>query len=168
MRKTLNAIFGAMILLFLFASTGMAQRHHLNYTAAHFSGDSSDNFLRTGDDIANLGTGMAWFDGAVNFPDSANGMQVTRLSCTLVDNSATGYLQVQLYKVDRWSGLSTLVGYLTTSAAFTSSSVIYLNIPKSQMNARGIDNNRWAWYLTAYFSEGNTVMGLSHVTISYE
>jgi len=168
MRKTLNVFFGVVFLLLVFTSQGLTQRHHLTFTGAHFSGDSLDNFFRTGDGIANISSGEAWFDAPVNFPDSANGMQVTRLSCTILDNSITGFLQVQLYKVDRWSGLPVDVSYLSTNAPFAANSVIYMNIPKNQMKARGIDNNRWAWYLTAYFSEGKTALGVSHVTIRYE
>lgn len=76
MRKVLITFFSGFVLLFVFASLGLAQRHHLTYTGAHFSGDSSDNFWRTGDGIANLGSTEAYYDALINFPDSANGMQV--------------------------------------------------------------------------------------------
>ena len=168
MRKALITFFGILILLFVFASQGVAQRHHLTYSGPHFSGDAADNFHRQSSGIGNWGSAEAWFSAPVNFPDSANGMQVTRLSCTVRDNSTTGMLQIQLYKVDRWSGLSKAVAWKGTEVADAANFVRCLNTPKSQMMARGIDNNRWAWFLVIYFSEGNTDLVLFHATIRYE
>ena len=168
MKKVLLAIIGVLALVFVFTSAGFAQRHHLTYTSGHFSGDTANNFFKTSASIGNLDSAEAWLYAPVVFPDSANGMQVTRLSCTLRDNSVTGLIQAQLYKVDRWSGLSTNVGWTSTGIAFAATAVQFLNQPKSQLSARGIDNNRWAWVLVVYFSEGNTQLGLSHVTIRYE
>ena len=155
------------VLILVFTSFSMAQRHHLTYTGAHFSGDSTGEHRNNGNWVSSNSASHVLY-APVSFPDSANGMQVTRLSCTLVDTSTSGRIGVTLVKVDRWTGYAINVCYLTSSLAFSSSSVQYLNVPKSQMTGRGIDNNRWAWYLMAYFSEGDTPLNLYHVTIRYE
>ena len=168
MFKKSTHIFGIVILLLVFSSPGFAQRYHLTYSSGHFSGDTADNYFKNSSSLGNLLTGESWLYAPVVFPDSANGMQVTRLSCTVRDNSTTGYIQAQLYKVDRWSAQSTLAGFVTTGTTFAATAVQLLNKPKSQISARGIDNNRWSWVLVVYFSEGNTQLGLSHVTLRYE
>ena len=155
------------VLILVFTSFSMAQRYHLTYAAGHFSGDSSDVYSNFGYSLSNSGL-RSWLFAPVVFPDSANGMQVTRLSYSLLDNSVTGYIAVSLEKVDRWTGIATTVGFLASDYSGASNSIAYLNKPKSSMNGRGIDNNRWAWYLMAYFSEGDTPLNLYHVTIRYE
>ena len=168
MFKKATHFFGIVILVLVFASAGFAQRYHLNYSSGHFSGDTADNFFKTSSALGNLFSGEAWLYAPVVFPDSANGMQVTRLSCTLRDNSVTGQMQVQLIKVDRWSAQSTYVGWVSSGIPFAATAVQYLNLPRSQLSARGIDNNRWSWVLAVYFSEGNTQLGVSHITLRYE
>jgi hypothetical protein len=103
----------------------------------------------------------------VNFPDSADGMKVQRVSISVIDNSA-GSFSVVLQKVDRWSGTVTWVAELTTAGLSSSGSVQYVNIPKSLMTAPGIDSDRYAWYVMVFFdSAGSTNLYLKSVTIRY-
>lgn len=141
------------ILVLVLTSLGIAQRHHLTFAGAHFYGDSTKEYRNNGNGVSAQTTFQDLL-APVSFPDSANGMQVTRLSCTLLDNSVSGRISVSLVKVDRWTGYVTTLGYLQTENAFASGSVQYLNIPKSQMTGRGIDNNRWAWFLRVFSVRG--------------
>jgi hypothetical protein len=84
------------------------------------------------------------------------------------DSSVSGELTVVLGKVDRWTANTSYVASKSTGITAAVSSLQYMNLPKSQMVARGIDNNRWAWFLRVDFSEGNTSLYLHHVTIRYE
>lgn len=168
MKNKPSLIFRVGILVLVLTSFGIAQRHHLTFTGANFNGDSTDEYLNSGNSVSVQTTSHALL-APVSFPDSANGMQVTRLSCTVWDNSVSGRILVSLLKVDRWTGSAHRVGKLETGLTQASNSLQYLNLPKSQMMARGIDNNRWAWYLEVYFSEGYpTLLQLYHVTIRYE
>ena len=167
MKKVLFAIIGVLVLVFVFSSAGFAQQHHVTYTAGHFSGDSTVEFWNTGNILGKPGED-GFLYAPVNFPDSANGMQVTRLSFSAWDNSVSGSLTVSLRKVDRWNGDFTNVCIKSTGTTAVMSSFQYLNVPKSQMVARRIDNNRWAWFLRVDFSEGDTPLYLYHVTIRYE
>jgi hypothetical protein len=155
------------ILILVLTSFGMAQLHHLTFTGAHFNGGTAVEYANSGHFVGKLNTGGSLY-APISFPDSANGMQVTRLSYSAWDGSATGQITLFLVKVDRWTGNSTNVASNSTGIAAAVNSVQYLNLPKSQMGAKGIDNNRWAWYLRVYFSEGDTALYLYHVTIRYE
>lgn len=167
MRK-ISTIFAMAALILVFTSSSFAQQHHITYTGTGFIGwfDTEDFQHLSG--AVYKPTNPGWVDCQVNFPDSANGMQATRMSITYEDNSATGYLRVHLRKKDRWSGAFFEVAIINTGTTSASPSIRYLNIPKSQMSARGIDNNRYAWYLAVYFNEGGTSMRLHQVTIRYE
>jgi len=100
----------------------------------------------------------------LNFPHWVSGYNVSRISATYYDNSLS-YLGVGLYKVDRWSGSSTYVCYMTSEGAVDG--IRYMNLPKSQMTAYGLDNNRYAWYIYAY-SGSETNIRLHSVTVRWE
>ena len=84
MRKALITFFSGFVLIFVFASLGLAQRHHLTYTAAHFHGGTNVEGYYCGGNYIYKPTEGGYLFAPVAFPDSAIGMQVTRLSCSLV------------------------------------------------------------------------------------
>jgi hypothetical protein len=83
---------------------------------------------------------------AVNFPDSANGMKVSRMSVTFMDNNGSADLEILLYKMNRWTGNISIVAFLSSSSKTDSSSIQFMNVPKIGMYAHGIDNNRYSWF----------------------
>jgi hypothetical protein len=167
MKKSLILFLGLGILLCLMATTGFAQQYHLMYSGNHFRGyDFDDDWNGFSGGIYGMTAGTELTTG-VNFPDSADGMQVQRVSISVIDNS-TGNFRVALQKVDRWSGTVTWVAELTTAGLSSSSSVQYVNIPKSLMTAPGIDSDRYAWYIMVFFdSQGSVDLYLKTVTIRY-
>ena len=167
MKKVLTLIVGLGILLFL-TTPSYSQLYELSYPGNAFTPSTNTA------GYTKHSEGSIYLDGAhqmnctVNFPASANGMQVARISLTYVDNdSGGGYVGVTLYKLDRWSGNATVVGSLYSSGSGASPDIRYLNIPKSMLAARGIDNNRYSWYLYGY-STGGVNQRIFQVTIRYE
>jgi len=172
MKKRLFLFLGIGAFLILSSTFGVADE--LSFNGIHFTPAFSHY------DVAKSLSGYVYQDGAsggwmsapVVFPNSASGMNVTRLSVTYWDNDPLYYLRVRLYKTDRWSGSSTMVADLESGAGEASASISYMNMPKSQMTAYGIDNNRYAWYLYFWRSDSDgsagTDMRLNHVTIRYE
>jgi len=167
MKKALSMFFGIVVIVCLFIATGFGQQYHITYSGADFKGQSStDGYTGYfGGVYAN-----AAFEASlcgVHFPDSANGLQVQRVSISVVDNDDS-FLYFCLYKKDRWTGDIVLVAYLDTSGLSKSPSEQFLNIPKSQMTAYGIDNNRYSWHLQLYFgAPGSSSFLLDQVTIRY-
>lgn len=104
----------------------------------------------------------------VNFPASANGKQVTRLSLVCYDNDTFDHLSVRLCKIDRWTGVETEVGYVGTANLADSDSLLFRNQPKSQMTARGIDNSRYSWCLRARFTDGSAELRIFMAVIRFE
>ena len=165
MKKNLFIIIGIGIIL---VTSGLAQFHEITYPGAAFYGRSPltvyyiDGYLHMGEE----GTCYS----AVNFPDSANGMKVSRISMIFMDNNNQAEIRLQLLKLDRWTGVSTEVAHLYSYLKPNSSSIQYMNLPKSGMRAQGIDNNRYSWYLRAMFDTDASVLNLRlySVIIRYE
>ena len=170
MKKRLFLILGIGALLIL--SSTFSVSDELSFCGIHFT-HSQSNYEHDQDlngSIHQEGS-AGWMTAALVFPNSATGMQVSRFSVTYVDNTATEYVRARLYKTDRWTGTSTKVAELESGVAEASTSIQYMNIPKSQMTAYGIDNNRYAWFLYLWFSDqsgAGTDLRLHHVTVRYE
>jgi len=168
MKKALSMFFGIVVIVCLFIATGFGQQYHITYSGADFKGQSStDGYTGYfGGVYANAATDTGDLSCGVHFPDSANGMQVRRVSISVVDNNDS-YFQVYLFKKDRWTGNATQVALLTTYYLSKSPWEQFVNIPKSQMTAYGIDNARYSWYLFIYFLVGSSNLRLDQVTIRY-
>jgi hypothetical protein len=171
LKKKLLLIFGIGVSLIMFSSFTSAQFHELSFCGTHFS-HAHDEYEhnRDLDGSMHQENSRGWMTAPVVFPDSASGMNVTRLSVSYRDNDATYGMIVRLYKTDRWTGQSHMVAELDSDDYSTSAAVQYMNLPKSQMQAYGIDNNRYAWFLYLYFNDpdGNTSVKLHQVTVRYE
>jgi len=168
MKKSLLVLFGTGLLLLVLSSNGLAQSYELSFSANGFTGrsESEDYFNNYG--TIHKNTTVGWLICQVNFPASAEGMNVSRLSVSFVDNTNTGQLQVQLIKVDRWTGSAFTVADVSSGVSQASASIRFMNQPKSQMSATGITNNRWAWAIWANFGDSGSKLGLHSVTIRYE
>ena len=167
MKKAISIFLGIGLVVGLFVVTGFAQQYHIVYSGADFKGYNTTNEYRgyNGGVYAIREWSALWC--GVHFPDSANGMQVQRVSISVVDNDDS-YLYVRLHKQDRWTGQIRQVAYLETEELPKSTSVQVVNIPKSQMNSYGIDNTRYAWYLfVVFYAPGSDEFRLNQVTIRY-
>ena len=172
MKKTLLVLFGMGFLLLALSSESLAQSYELSFSGTSFTGRSeTENYFKNYGEIFKISS-AGWLVCQVNFPASAGGMKVSRLSATFLDNTNLGELQVQLVKIDRWTGNSFIVGNVSSGLSQASASVSYMNQSRSLMSGVGIDNNRWAWAIWALFSEtgggGRDVLRLHSVTIRYE
>ena len=170
MKKGLFLIVGIGAMLILFSSFSMSDE--ISFNGCHFS-HAEDQYEhdRDIDGSIHQDTSSGWMTAPMVFPDSATGMNVTRFSVTYVDNTASAYVRVRLYKTDRWTGTSTEVAELESGVAEAAAGVQYMNMPKSQMTGFGIDNNRYAWYLYLWFSDGTGAshdLKLHQVTVRYE
>ena len=170
MKKRLSLIIGIGAFLILFSTFNVADE--ISFNGCHFS-HAQDEYEhdRDIDGSIHQNDSAGWMTAPIVFPDSATGMNVTRLSVTYRDNTASAYVRVRLYKTDRWSGLATEVAELESGVAEASTGVQYMNIPKSQMTGYGIDNNRYAWYLYCWFSDqagAGVNLKLHQVTVRYE
>ena len=114
MKKALSVFLGIGIIACLFVATGFAQQYHIVYSGVDFKGYGSDFdgyqaynggvYATSSPDTLSCG---------VHFPDFANGMQVQRVSISVIDNDDS-YFTVTLYKKDRWTGNQSMVAYLST------------------------------------------------------
>ena len=171
MKKTLLVLFVIGFLLLAFSSDGLAQTYELSFSGTAFTGRSeTEDYFKNYGEILKLSS-IGWLVCPVNFPASAGGMNVSRFSVTFLDNTNTGRLQVQLVKIDRWTGNGFIVADVESGTSQASASVSFMNQPRSLMLGTGIDNNRWAWAIWAYFAEtggGGGVLKLHSVTIRYQ
>lgn len=154
----------------LLVTVTQAQSYEINFTGIDFDGHNQnvDYYYPTAGGYVYQPTSIGNLYAPVHFPVSASGLRVSRFSVTYYDFNAAGYVRVELYKKDRWNGGTTLVAQLQSSAAGNSSSIQFMNLPKSQMTATGIDNNRYAWFMLLYFSDNGSSLRLHQVTIRYE
>ena len=168
MKKVLFLIFGIGILLAFLTSFSYAQFYELCYPGNAFTPSSNRvEYQKHADGYFYL-DGPHQFSCPVIFPAGANGKKVIRLSVTYLDNVSGGYIRVSLHKLDRWSGDATEVGSLSSSSTGFSPFIFNMNLPKGQMKARGIDNNRYAWYLNGYMRGFSDRLRLYQVTVRYE
>lgn len=169
MKRNLSLSLGMVVFLLLLCNLGQAQTYHLSFSGNVFNGNEpSRDYFKAANGYLYMPSGNGTHLVQVNFPDSATGLGVSRLSVSFLDNNPSAYLLVHLSKVDRWSGTWTQVGSVTTNGLAQSSAVRYLNIPRSAMTGRGIDNSRYAWYLVVYFSGSGNTLRLYNVTVRYE
>jgi hypothetical protein len=169
MKRNLSLSLGMVVLLLLFSNLGLAQSYHLSYSGNVFNGNEpSRDYFKAANGYLYMPSGNGTHVAQVNFPDSATGLGVSRLSVSFLDNNNTAYLSLTLSKVDRWSGTWTAVGSVTTNGLGVSSAIRYLNIPKSALTGRGIDNNRYAFYLVVYFSGSGNTLRFYQATVRYE
>jgi len=166
MKKTLLLLFGMGFLLLALSSVSLAQFYELSFSGTAFKGRFGSGDYGCNYNAIYRSTISGWLICPVNFPASAGGMNVSRLSVSFNDNSSSGELQVQLIKIDRWNGTHFIVADVSSGVVYASSSVSYMNQSKSLMSATGIDNNRWAWAIWAHFDD--TIIGLHSVTIRYQ
>jgi hypothetical protein len=167
MKKSLALIIGLGILLIFLTLTAYSQIYEICYPGNAFTPNSNNvEFTKHSEGYIFL-LGSHQMNCTVNFPASSNGMQITRISLAYLDNTSGGYVGTGLYKLDRWSGKATLVGTLYSELSEASPDIKRLNLPKNQLKARGINNNRYAWYLHGYSSGGENLR-LYYVTIRYE
>jgi hypothetical protein len=135
---------------FVLAASSQAQFHEISYPGAAFQGQSEhEDYDIYNGYLSKDQPGKCYC--AVNFPDSANGMKVSRLSVTFMDYNSDSYLEIYLTKMDRWTGNITTVAVLSTYGKPHTTAIQYVNLPKSGMKAQGIDNNRYSWYLFCNF-----------------
>jgi hypothetical protein len=167
MKKAISMFLGIGIIVCFFVATGFAQQYHIVYSGADFQAYSSFyGYVGSGGGVY-AAVAQNQLSCGVHFPDSANGMQVQRVSISVVDNDAS-YFDVYLYKKDRWTGNITAVAVLTTSGLSQSISEQFVNIPKSQMQGYRIDNTRYSWFLFVLFwAAGSGNFRLDQVTIRY-
>jgi hypothetical protein len=168
MKKVLSLIFGIGIFFVFLTSFSYAQFYELCYPGNAFTPSSNSVEYHKHIDGYLYLNGPHQFNYPVIFPASANGKKVSRLSVTYLDNVAGGYIRVALYKLDRWSGDATEVGILSSSSTGSSPFIFDMNLPKGQMKTRGIDNNRYAWYLYGYMSGFGENLRLYQVTVRYQ
>ena len=163
MKRIITLIF--FVLIF---SSGIifGQVYELSFTGSSFIGiNESEDYAHSWGWVWKTSTD-GYLDCPVQFPPSANGMNVSRLSISCLDNSSVQAVKVRLYKVDRWTATETGVAWV--ESAGVSPAIQFRNQPKSQMKATGIDSNRYAWILSAEFSSTNSLVRLYTVTIRYE
>ena len=168
MKNALFKLLATGVVLGLFVVAGFAQQYHIVYSGVDFKGygSSVDGYQASNGGVYATPS-PAHLSCGVHFPDSANGMQVQRVSISVVDNNDS-YFTVILYKKDRWTGNHSMVAFLSTFTLSKSTTEQFKNIPKSQMNAYSIDNTRYSWYLIIYFPHvGSTEYRLDQVTIRY-
>jgi hypothetical protein len=168
MKKALTLIIGLGILLIFLTTPTYSQTYEICYPGNAFT-PNSNNVDYSKDSEGYIFVAVSHqMNCTVNFPSSANGKQVTRISLSYLNNkSGGGNVGVTLYKLDRWSGTATEVGSLFSGFVDPSPNIKYLNSPKSMMTARGIDNNRYSWYLNGY-SSGGSDLRIYQITIRYE
>jgi hypothetical protein len=166
MKKTLLLLFGMGFLLLALSSVSLAQFYELSFPGTAFLGRNESTDYSRNYDESHKSSSSGWLICPVIFPASAGGMNVSRLSASFIDNTASAQLQVQIVKIDRWSGNWFIVADVSSGLSYASASVSYMNQAKSQMSATGIDNNRWAWAFWAYF--GDTPIKLHSVTVRYQ
>ena len=168
MKKALIIIFCTGILLAYSVSVSHAQIFELCYPGNAFTPSiNSTDYHKHFEGYIYL-NGPSQLNCPVNFPPSANGKKVSRLSVTYMDNAGGGYVKVALYKLDRWSGDAVLVGSLESSSTGYSPRIFNMNLSKSKLKAKGIDNNRYAWYLYGFMSGFGDHLRIYQVTIRYE
>ena len=164
MKRTLLLVLGIGV---LFVTSAQAQFYELSYGGPSFFGSTDiEDYYHTGN-YASKESSIGTLDCQVVFPASASGMNVSRLSVTYLDNT-NGYITVSIIKIDRWTGNYALVAIVVTSGQVSLPSVRYVNQPKSQMIATGIDNNRYSWYLWANFTESGDSLRIYSVTVRYQ
>ena len=168
MKKNLSMFLWIGIMACLFVTTGFAQQYHIVYSGVDFKGYGSDfDSYQAYNGGVYATSSPTHLSCGVHFPDFANGMQVQRVSISVVDNNDS-YFTVILYKKDRWTGNHSMVAFLSTFTLSKSTTEQFKNIPKSQMNAYSIDNTRYSWYLTIHFPQvGSPEFRLDQVTIRF-
>ena len=143
-------------MLFMLSTLGTAQYHEISISKAGWvpENESEGYFIpvKQGYVEKTIDEGYLYHD--VNFPPSANGMNVSRLSMTFYlygvpDQWHT--MSANLYKIDRWTGYAYRVASVGGGIWSYSEQVQTKSIPKSQMQATRIDNHRYAWFLKGYF-----------------
>lgn len=167
MKRIFFWLLGMGVFVFLTATVGFAQQYHIVYSGSDFQGkDSTDAYETEWAGVYATAAEGALTCG-VHFPDSANGMSVQRVSMSVRDNSDS-YFGLVLFKKDRWTGNLMPVAELSTFGLPKSSSVQYVNLPKSQMSAYRIDNTRYSWAMLVVFEQpGANDFLLEQVTIRY-
>ena len=171
MKRSRNLIFSLALMLCMLSTLGTAQYHEISISKAGWVPENESEGYRIpvkqGYVEKMIDEGRLYHD--VNFPPSANGMNVSRLSMTFyIDGGIDDWsnLSVSLYKIDRWTGYAFYVAHVGANYLDFADQVQTKSIPKSQMRATGIDNHRYAWFLKGYF--GKRTLKIYMVVIRYE
>ena len=163
MKKVFFMTLGISALLFLCAVPSLAQIYELSFTGTTFN-TSNETQSYTANFNGYMQT-SGQLRGQLNFPSWASGLNVSRLSATVYDNT-TGYVGIGIEKVDRWTGNRTQLCYIMSPGESTS--VQFLNVPGSAMTARGIDNNRYSFYFYSFISTNTSDLRLITVTVRFQ
>ena len=169
--RRLILVQGLVSVLVLSASLSFAQVENLiiPYTAffanamlpASSSGDDWDSsipYLNRPDSAGDL-------HAPIYFPPSADGKKIWRLGVRYYDNAAE-VLRVRLYKTDFLNGKTTEVAQWTSSGDASFQRTGYLRY--WAMSGRGIDSNRYSWWVNVYFQNNGLDLRLYSIRIEYE
>jgi len=164
MKKVLFMVLGISALLFLCAVPSLAQIYELSFTGTTFNTpNETQSYNAT---FAGYMQTNGQLRGQLNFPSWASGLKISRLSATVYDNDAGGYVGIGIQKVDRWTGAKTQLCYIMSPGESTS--VQFLNVPASSMTSRGIDNNRYSFYFYAFIGSNTSDLRLITVTVRFQ
>ena len=170
--KRLILVQGLVCVLVLSASLSFAQRENLIIPYTAFFADLMQPTFSTGDDWNSDGDYLYRNDNSgdliapIYFPPSADGKKIWRLGVLYYDNHASADLRVELYKTDFLSGNKTLVASWNSSGDTASKRTGYLRY--WAMSGRGIDSNRYSWWVRVGFEDSGTVLRLYSIRIEYE
>jgi hypothetical protein len=108
-------------------------------------------------------TGESAADGfyaPINFPPSANGKRIYRLTVSYYDFDSGEQIAVYLRKVNIYNNQAVVVGSVGSGTAFASNIWSYMKKGGNTMSYRTIDNSRYAWYVFVYVGDNaNTRVG---------
>lgn len=85
------------------------------------------------------------FVAPVVFPPDAQGLKVTELNATVYDNNPDSFIEVSLFRVNRYEGIRQDVFHETTSPSESTPGKTRI-VDKTGGN-RLIDNEKFAWYI---------------------
>ena len=170
MRKKMMVSLIGMVLLF--AGMGLAQEGYIHISPyAWNTYDSAQEFWALGGSTGGScylrkTVEVDYVLAPVYFPPEADGLLVRQVTVSYYDNEASEYLGFDLRKVDLYDQGATTVASINSSGSAASWRRMYIN--RWDMNARRINNERYAWYIAIYFSvENSSDLRLGNIKIKY-
>jgi hypothetical protein len=161
MKKSLQLIMGTGILLLFTASVSFSQAYFVSIPGCAFMGftETEDWWIDTNAQIYKDTSG-GWLYAQVVFPNDLK--YIERMGITYWDFTATGQIEVGLWKKNRWDGTASLIAFKTTGIAGAANMVRTTSVILGL--GRGIDNANYSYYVRVYFSESGKNLRLHQVT----
>ena len=167
-KKCIVCLIGVLL---LFAGMGLAQEGYIHISPyAWNTWDSSAEFLVVGEggdstSFIQKTTNPGYLYAPVYFPPEADGLLVRQITISYYDSDATNSITFVLRKVDLYDQSATTVTSISSSGSSSSWRRMYIN--RWDMNARRINNERYAWYIAVYFYNTGSDLRLGNIKIKY-